>query len=194
MFVKKIVSLIFLFSIIITFSKTASQSLHFSKETIEVKIYNIFAEVNGIYTFNTNSQKELRRTLFYPFPVNEYSFPDSIFITDLNNKTIPFKKTSSGIYFSITAISDSETTIKIFYRQRISSDEMRYILTSTQQWKQPLQKAEYKILLPKEFELKSLSINPYQMDSDSTHNIYYINKENFMPETDLIVTWARREK
>ncbi len=71
---------------------------------------------------------------------------------------------------------------------------MKYILTSTQNWIHPLEKAVYKILLPKEFYLKDISIKPYKKDSDSTYNIYIINKENFMPETDLIVVWARRGK
>lgn len=194
MFVKRTVYWIFLFSIIITFSKTASQPLHFSKETIEVKIYDGYVVVNGVYTFNTKSRNVLTRTLYYPFPITHaFHYPDSIFVSDKNNKAIPFSKSSSGIFFSLNAIPDSETTINISYLQRILSDTMKYILTTTQQWKHPLEKAEYKILLPLEFELKSLSLNPYQIDSDSAHNIYYINKENFMPETDLIVAWSRRK-
>ena len=187
-------NLIFLSSISIPFSTTISQPLYFSKEVIEIKICDGFAVVNGIYTFNCKSKNELTRTLFYPFYIDQsFSYPDSIFVSYKSNKTIRFTKSSAGIYFSITAAPDSETSINVTYLQRISSDEMKYILTSTQQWKLPLEKAEYKILLPLEFELKSLSLNPYQMDSDSAHNIYYINKENFMPETDLTVTWARRK-
>jgi hypothetical protein len=71
---------------------------------------------------------------------------------------------------------------------------MKYILITTQQWKHPLRKAEYIISLPAEFELQNISIAPDRSDSDSTHNIYYITKENFMPDTDLIVTWARRKE
>src|SRR3989339_150088 len=92
----------------------------------------------------------------------------------------------------IKVLPDSETTIKVSYRQKLTSEEMKYILTSTQSWKQPLEKAEYKILLTKKFELTNLSLKPDKKDSNSTYNIYYITKENFMPETDLIVKWARR--
>ena len=195
MIVKGTINLIFLSCIIISFSTTISKPLHFSKEKIDIKIDEGLAIVNGTYTFINKSKNVLTRTLFYPFPVDKsFIYPDSIFVSDQNNKPIPFTKSSSGIYFSITAFTDSEATVKVTYLQRITSNEMKYILTSTQQWKQPLQKAEYKISLPIEFDLKSLSLKPDKENSNSTHNIYYITKENFMPETDLIITWARREK
>jgi hypothetical protein len=129
-----ILKLIFLPWLIIPFSIIISQPLQFSKETIEVTIYDVYAIVNGVYTFNNKSKNVLNRTLFYPFPLNHsFSYPDSIFVSDLNNKNIPFTKSSSGIYFSIKVFPDSESTIKVYYLQRIFSDEIKYILISTQQ-------------------------------------------------------------
>lgn len=191
---KGIIKWIFLSSIIISFGKSISQPLQFSEERIEIKIYDGYAIVNGNYSFKNNSIQMLNRTLFYPFPVSEsFPYPDSIYIFNYN-EAVSFSKSSTGIYFSITVLTDSVTSVRISYRQKINSDEMKYILTSAQQWKKPLQKAEYIISLPLEFELQSLSLNPYEIESNTTNNIYYINKNNFMPETDLIITWARREK
>jgi len=193
--VNGIFKLIILSSLIISFKIALAQTLQFSSEAIEITISDGYAVVNGDYTFNNISENEINRTLFYPFPVSQsYPFPDSIFISDKNNKKIPFIKSSSGIYFSINIPSDSETAIKISYYQKLNSDEMKYILTSTQKWKHPLQKAEYKILLPKEFNLINLSLKPDKENSDLINNIYIINKQNFMPERDLIITWARRGK
>jgi len=172
-----------------------SQPLQFAKEKIEVKIYNGYAVVTGDYTFTNKNKNKLRSTLFYPFPVNQSHFyPDTISVYDQHNKTILFTKSSTGIYFRISVFPDSGTTISVKYSQRISSDTMKYILTSTQTWKHPLEKAEYIVSLPKQFDLKDISIKPYKKDSDSTDNIYIINKQNFMPETDLIIVWARRGK
>ncbi len=193
--VNGIFKLIILSSLNISFKIALAQTLQFSSEAIEITISDGYAVVNGDYTFNNISENEINRTLFYPFPVSQsYPFPDSIFISDKNNKKIPFIKSSSGIYFSINIPSDSETAIKISYYQKLNSDEMKYILTSTQKWKHPLQKAEYKILLPKEFNLINLSLKPDKENSDLINNIYIINKQNFMPERDLIITWARRGK
>jgi hypothetical protein len=172
-----------------------SQPLQFAKEKIEVKIYNGYAVVTGDYTFTNKNKNKLRSTLFYPFPVNQsYFYPDTISVYAENNESISFTKSSTGVYFGIKVPADSETTVKVRYSQRISLDTMKYILTSTQSWIHPLEKAEYIISLPKEFDLKDISIKPYKKDSGSTDNIYTINKENFMPETDLIIAWARREK
>jgi len=193
--VNGIFKLIILSSLNISFKIALAQTLQFSSEAIEITISDGYAVVNGDYTFNNISENEINRTLFYPFPVSQsYPFPDSIFISDKNNKKIPFIKSSSGIYFSINIPSDSETAIKISYYQKLNSDEMKYILTSTQKWKHPLQKAEYKILLPKEFNLINLSLKPDKENSDLINNIYIVNKQNFMPDVDLIVTWARRGK
>ena len=192
---KGILNLTFLLFVALSHNIILSQPLQFAKEKIEIKIYNGYAVVTGDYTFINKNKKEITRTLFYPFPVNlSFSYPDTISVYDQNNKSVLFSKSSAGIYFGITVFTDSEATIKVKYTQRISSDTMKYILTSTQNWEHPLEKAVYKILLPKEFYLKDLSIKPYKKDSDSTYNIYIINIENFMPKTDLIVVWARRGK
>jgi hypothetical protein len=192
---KGILSLIFSLPIFIPFNITSAQPLQFSKEYIEIRISEDYSFINGAYTFSNNSNDIITRTLFYPFPVSKTnSYPDSIFVFNKDNKEIPFAKSSSGIYFTIEALPHSETVIKVLYVQKLFSDEMKYILTSTQQWIQPLQTAEYKILLPKEFELKSISLNPFNKVHDPVYNIYYIIKENYMPETDLFVSWIRRKK
>ena len=188
-------NLTFLLFIALSHNIILSQPLQFAKEKIEVKICDGYAVVTGDYIFINKNKKEITRTLFYPFPVNlSFSYPDTISVYDQNNKSISFTKSSAGIYFGVKVPADSETKVNVKYSQRISSDTMKYILTSTQNWIHPLKKAEYEIILPKEFDLKDLSIKPYKKDSDSTNNIYIINKQNFMPETDLTVTWARRGK
>ena len=192
---KGISNLSFILFIVLPYNIILCQPLQFAKEKIEVKIYNDYSVVTGKYTFNNVSKNDLGTTLFYPFPVNSsYFYPDTISICDQDNKSTSFAKSSTGIYFVIKVPADSEAVIKVKYSQRISSDTMKYILTSTQNWIHPLEKAEYQIVLPKEFDLKDISIKPYEKDSSSTNNIYIINKQNFMPETDLIIVWARRGK
>jgi hypothetical protein len=192
---KGILKLTFFLLTALSYNITLSQPLQFAKEKIEVKINEGYSVVTGNYTFLNKNKNELRSTLFYPFPVSlSLSYPDTISAYDQNHKAIPFTKSSAGIYFNIRMPADSETTVNVKYCQKTSSDTMKYILTSTQNWIHPLENAEYKIMLPKEFDLEDISIKPYKKDSDSTNNIYIINKENFMPETDLIIVWARRGK
>ncbi len=51
-----------------------SQPLQFAKEKIEVKVFNGYSVVTGDYTFINKNKKEITRTLFYPFPVNNLFF------------------------------------------------------------------------------------------------------------------------
>ena len=105
-----------------------SQPLQFAKEKIEVKVFNGYSVVTGDYTFINKNKKEITRTLFYPFPVNNlFFFPDTISVYDQNNKSISFTKSSAGIYFGIKVPADSETTVKVKYSERIASDMMNNI-------------------------------------------------------------------
>jgi len=186
---------VFLLLVDIPFQQLKPQPIRFSEENIEILINDEYAIVNGKYTFRNKSNEEVNRTLFYPFPINQFlTYPDRIEVFDQDNKIIPFSKSSSGMYFSLIVPPKEESIIKVTYSQKLLSNEMKYILTTTQNWKSPLQKAEYKISLPLEFELKGLSLKADSIYSNSTYNIYYINKENFMPDKDLIIKWIRREK
>ncbi len=169
-------NLTFLLLITLSYNIILSQPLQFAKEKIEIKIHNSYSIVTGDYTFVNKNKSELSTTLFYPFPLNPFlSYPDTIIVYDANHKSILFTKSLDGIYFNIKVPIDSETTIKVKYSQKFSSNTMKYILTSTQKWVHPLEKAEYIISLPKEFDLKDISIKPYNKDSDPTDNIYIIN-------------------
>ncbi|RPI74333.1 MAG: DUF4424 domain-containing protein [Ignavibacteriales bacterium] len=190
-----IVKLILLLPILISFSKTIPQSFYFSEEIIEIKIYEDYADVYGAYLFKSNSESDIKSTLYYPFPVSDsYPYPEEIKVFDKYYNEIHFTELSSGIYFSISLLPDSVSLIKVFYRQKLNTQTMKYILTTTRQWKRPLEKGEYVISLPEEFELKTLSLTPYSREIKSSRNIFHIKKENFMPETDLIISWAGRKK
>ncbi len=169
-----------------------SQTFQFTREGIEIIIAIDYAAVTGIYQFRNNSNQDITRSLFYPFPVKDVLlYPDTIQVFDEKNNSIIFRKSSKGIRFSISCAPDTETSVKVHYIQRLLSNEMQYILKSTRSWKQPLLETEYKILLPLEFKLQEISLPSNKQDSNATHNIFYICKENFMPEGDLIIKWAR---
>jgi hypothetical protein len=171
-----------------------SQTFQFIRESIEIVIGNDYTTVTGVYEFRNNSNQDITRSLFFPFPINDVlHYPDSIQVFDEKNNSILFKKSSKGIHFSISSPPNSEISIKVKYTQRFLSNEVRYILKSTQTWKQPLEKAEYKILLPLEFELQEISLTLDKQDLNSAYNIFYIHKENFMPDKDLIIKWAGRK-
>jgi hypothetical protein len=80
-----------------------------------------------------------------------------------------------------------DTTIyRIRYRQKVLSDSVKYILTSTNEWSHPLESAEYKLIVKNTFEINTFSYEPDQLYSIDGENIYYWNRQNFMPKSDMI--------
>lgn len=182
------------------------QPVSFFKEKIEIIIEDKDFIVIGDYYFLNKSNQELKINLFYPFKINEHlSYPDSINVTNKINSPIHFTKEREGILIPLNIVSNDTAYFNVYYKQKSSINKAEYILTTTKYWKQPLQSAEYIIKIPEQFILKDISLKPYIEKTEYTSNTnnsflkplyqtYLINKNNFMPDTNLIVEWARRSK
>ena len=169
-----------------------SQSIQFFREKIEVDVNGSFCQIKGIYYFKNSSNKEVSRTFYYPFVVNEKMlYPDSIIIKDLgNDRIINFSTSKSGIHFRAHLPAKSIIIYKIIYSQRTQAREIEYILTTTRKWGRPLEQAEFIVRIPKTFQLVSLTFPYNYRKNENDINLYYINKENFIPEQNLIVKWV----
>lgn len=182
------------------------QPVSFFKEKIEVIIEDEDFIVIGDYYFLNKSNQEIKLNLFYPFKINEHlSFPDSINVINKINSPIHFTKEKEGILIPLNIAPNDTAYFNVYYKQRSSINKAEYILTTTQNWKQPLLSAVYIIKIPEQFILKDISLKPYiektEYASDTNNSLvktlyktYLINKKNFMPDTNLIVEWARRIK
>ena len=168
------------------------QSLQFFGEKIEVTIHEEHVELRGEYHFKNHSTQPVRRTLFYPFVIHsDLPYPDNVSISH-DEESITFSRQNAGINFSITVPPESSAVYIVYYSQKTPANKMEYILTTTQRWKQPLGFAEYIIKLPQLFLLKYLSLSPSEIAVDGNYQIYSVFKDNYMPNSNLIVEWARR--
>ena len=168
----------------------------FVSEKIEITISDNLCLIEGDYFFLSDYSVPIKKNLFYPFPVDSLLlYPDLIKVKDVQkNKNISFTKTKTGIYFPIEIPQRKTVIYKVFYSQKIKGNRAEYILTTTQKWGRALEKADFIIKLPKEFELKYLSYEYDKMETVNNYIIYKIHKENFMPEKNLIVDWVKRLK
>lgn len=172
-----------------------SQSIHFVKEKIEMTIQDSSFTIKGRYYFLNRNDKKFITSFFYPFIINNnYKYPDSILILDKNNLPVPYSKNKGGIFFAVKTLAKDTSEFTAFYRQRNLIKRAEYILTTTQNWNAPLQKAEYIVNLPKYLSLKSISLQPDSVINNPAYKTYFITKENFMPIINLIVEWKKRKK
>lgn len=169
------------------------QNLSFIKEKIEMTVSDSSFSIIGKYYFLNKSNKEIVTSFYYPFFINDdYQYPDSILILNEDNLPVTYSKSKKGIIFMIKTHSRDTSEFTAFYRQSTLNKKAEYILTTTQNWNVPLQKAEYIINLPNHLNLKSISFQPDSIKNSTSCKTYFITKENFMPLVNLFVEWERR--
>jgi hypothetical protein len=177
--------------ILLSWDSLAGQSLQFYGEKIEICILGDNALVTGEYYFRNNTSHPIRRTLYYPFVINQnLPWPDSISVYQVSEKkSLTCRKAKEGILFTLQVPADSRVIYKVTYRQQTPNQKMEYILTTTQKWGHPLVFAEYSIILPKEFKLLDISLVPDSSQSIKHKQIIKINRQNYLPTKNLTLYW-----
>jgi hypothetical protein len=177
----------FAFTIVFQACAVKAQHAEFYKEHIIFRIDHNYFYVNGEYYLRMTDTSAHPISLFYPFPTDSiYSKPDSILILNVNkNKFIHnYRTLKTGILFSVDL--DSVTLLMISYRQHLSAQTARYILTTTQEWGKPLDEVSYELITPEEMKIDSFSYPPDNQQKIDSQIFYFWQKEYFWPENDMI--------
>ncbi len=181
----------FLSSILLLFSfgQIYTQNLEFYREDISFEIKDRHFYVDGIYYFCNVGNDSINSLLFYPFPIDSaYGEVDSIYITSMaDSSNVILDVSQSGANFFVSMKPYGSNKFKISYRQKLSGGKAEYILLTTQQWGKPFEQVNYKLTLPEDSKLLSLS---YSADSTYTihHKVIYLwHKEKFMPDKNMII-------
>ena len=177
--------------VLLSWDSLPAQSLQFYGEKIEISILGDNALVTGEYYFRNNTSQSIRRTLYYPFVINQnLPWPDSISVNQVSEKkSLTFRKAKEGILFTLQVPADSTVIYKVTYRQQTPSQMMEYILATTQKWGYPLVFAEYSIILPEKFELLDISLAPDSRQVINHKQIIKINRQNYLPTKNLTLYW-----
>jgi hypothetical protein len=178
--------LLLIFSQIICYSQNV---ISFEEEDITFEIQDSIFIVKGIYYFNSESEKEF--SILYPFPSDSiYGKPFNILVTYINTgETLGYKikKDSSSIMFP--ALIKGKTPLMISYHQQLKSNKAKYILTSTNYWKKPLEQVDYKLITALDFNVKKFSIIPDKEIELDNKKIFLWQRENFMPTKDFEIEY-----
>ncbi|HVN47367.1 MAG TPA: hypothetical protein VMU30_00955 [Bacteroidota bacterium] len=166
-----------------------SQEITFYKEDITITFDHATLLVDGYYWFINHAQAEKTTEIYYPFGITSpHEQVDSVTVTNISQNYSPLLQNQSnkGVMFLLDLPAGDTTVYHITYRQTVLSDSARYILTSTQQWHQPLAHAEYKLILNEQTVLKDLSYSPDKTYHIGNQNIYYWKQDQFMPSRDIV--------
>lgn len=162
-----------------------SSPIEFSKEKVKITLDTQGVFVEGIYWFKNPSSRPVKFQVYYPFPVDSsHLYPDFIQVGDF-----PFVKSDSGVYFTMELEPNQEVPFEVRYRQKIKESSVRYILTTLQKWGKPIKRADFIVILPKDFKKVKFSYSPDSMSEEGKKRYYFITKQDFMADRDLWVRW-----
>lgn len=180
----KILLIIFICGLAGCKCKKPTLPVQFKREIISLTIDSSEITVEGKYYFKNRTKIPKLMKLFYPFPVDEKHFYP--YYIDVKNSNFEYTKDGINFMVRLNPLEEKEDIVK--YSQKIADRNAKYILTTTKEWKEPLENAQFIIDLPLAFK-PVISYKPDSTIIKDNRMFYYIEKKNLFPDTDLIVSW-----
>jgi hypothetical protein len=175
------------FTIHFSFFTTQSQDISFFKENITMQIEKDYFYVTGIYYLQTRGDTSV--VLVYPLPVHSlYGEVDTVVIFNMTTDRFiqPLASRKDAIVFKAGFSEHAQVSLLISYRQKLLGNRAEYILESTASWREPLEQADYQLIVPKETKITSFSIPPDESVESGDETIYYWTRKNYMPPVNMI--------
>ncbi len=184
---KRPIALIFIVLSFLSPNIEGQNHVSFFEEHIDFQLDKGYFIVNGIFSFYNKDNQTVNQRIVFPF-ADKATEIDSIRIVNLNtHKRIQFKRLDSSVSFDFMLLPNDTVDLNIYYRQKISTVN-KYIITSTQSWKRPLDKAVYTLTTAKNLTIKSFSYKPDSMYFALDKKVYVWEKRQFMPSVEFDIT------
>ena len=171
-----------------------SQNVQFYKENLSFSLTKTEFSVDGLYYFRNNNPDTVKQLLVYPFPQR----PGLQDIKNVKaNSLHPEVKGSALVNFNdnaatfrLTVFPFDTAIVHISYLQSISGNYAEYILTTTQKWGNPFEKADYTLQLPINLRVDSLSYDADSILITDGYLYYKFHYEDFMPQKNFSVFFS----
>jgi len=170
-----------------------SQQIDFYREEITFELDSLFFTVNGDYYFRNTSDNLLSPKVTFPIASSgSQRLLDTIMVFAQENLANPVPVTLKDTLarFTINLPPESERMFKVIYRQRHNGSAAKYILTSTNFWKKPIEDARYSLVVPHYIDITGFSIPPDSDTNFGDRRIYYWKKAQFMPDKEFILSFT----
>jgi len=159
--------------------------IKFVSEELSIDLYSGSAETKGVYNFENNARFSVPLTLSYPFPKDSFEVKEVRF----NGEIQPYIEKDNELLISARFPGTSISTLEVIYKEDINN-EYEYILSSTRSWKHSLERATFNIYLHDDLDIMSSNYEFTQTDPE----VYSMNKEDFWPEDNLILTLNEKDR
>lgn len=172
-----------------------SGRLEFDSEEIVIDVRGELVEVTGTYHFRVAGGAVPAQPMLYPYPEDpllgeartlrlEWQRSDGRW-TPLAFEELPPR----GVRWRLPATTSDTITVRTVYRQAMRSNYVRYIVTTTQAWGQPLRKASFEVRLPPGAKDPRFSY-PFRPKGPSVQ-VWTYEATEFLPREDIVVRYRR---
>lgn len=171
-----------------------AQSLEFFRQDMVFEIKNDYFYVDGNYFLCNVGNNIADKNLFYPFPSDiSYGKVDSVKIVNLEtSEQIKFYRNKEmGLYFEVKLNPYSVGKYKIKYRQKLYGNKAEYILITAQAWNKPLEIAYFKLMVPENIKITSISYKTDSVYSSQNKEIYVWKIKDFVPKQNMVIKFNK---
>ena len=174
-------------------ASVALSPVRFSREYVTVEPSQGSTRVSALYYFRNDSDKSVKQGIRYPFPVDRFHlYPKIVRVWEKCGESfrpMGFIHRDRYVLWNMELEPREEKVVRVDYVQEIRRPRAIYIVTTTKEWKRPIELAEFEFRIPAELDSVSLSFEHDTRTVVGDTIVYYMKQIDFMPDADLVVTW-----
>ena len=174
-------------------ARTESNPVTFYREYVTVEPSRGRTSVSALYYFRNTSDRPVQQLISYPFPVDRFHlYPRTVRVWEKTAdglRPMGFVHRERSVRWSMRFGPGEEKVVRVDYTQEIRRPHARYIVTTTKYWERPIDLAEFEFRVPASLDSVRLSFDPDRRSVSGDTVIYYMRREQFMPDDDLNITW-----
>ncbi|MFO7674866.1 MAG: hypothetical protein R6X12_00905 [bacterium] len=160
--------------------------VHFAREEVSVTVRPGAVEVLGTYHFTSSARDTIAAVISYPFPLDSFhDYPESVALPGHR-----FQLAESAARFVMRFRPGGEDSFTVRYRQPLRGPQARYIVTTTRQWRRPIDRAQFRVTVPAGLAGATLNYRPDSTRRDDSTLTWFFTRSGFFPEEDVVVSWS----
>jgi hypothetical protein len=167
--------------------------LDFQEEEVVLELEEEQSRVSCTFYIMNKAERSYSGMFYFPFVVDEtHPFPEDLYVSyTANGENVEpvFERKDERIFFGLTLMPEERTVLCVSYTQPNLEPKVTYIITSANDWYQPVGKATFEIHHPRTWENVSISYSPQttiELLDEVVHTIYI---EDLAPEHELEISW-----
>jgi hypothetical protein len=167
--------------------------VRFAAEQVKLEIVPGELRVEGRYGFV--SADACTVAIHYPFPADPALGPPRLLAAECRRanaapETLRVAETAIGWVWRLGFAARESCAVTVRYSQSLAAPRAVYVLTSTQAWGRPLDRARFEVSLPESLGPPRFSLPFRRAGCRDARCSWTCERRHFLPRRDLVVSWG----